>query len=71
MRKPKKEVYEEVSVCTPNNIYFTTFSTPQYVCELRPFGEDNDFVLNLVSRPNLWKRLWFYLFFGWKFKNIK
>ena len=42
----------------------------EYVCKLRPFG-DNTIVINLVKKPHIWNRLWYYIFLGWRFEKCE
>ena len=49
----------------------TFFTTPPAVCEFYPFGEKARIVVSLTAWPSWWARLWFFVFFGWRFKAIK
>ena len=49
-----------------SDMYIVTDAT--VVCSFQPFNS-LDFVVRLTVWPTLWQRLWFWVFFNWKFKS--
>jgi hypothetical protein len=44
---------------------------PQVVCKFEPFGKAACITAGLTAWPSWWARLWFRVFFGWRFRYAK
>ena len=40
------------------------------VCYFHPFGPQAKVVYTLFAWPSMWARVWFFVFFGWRFKEM-
>ena len=73
---PKKEEsydYADMSIGCGTALVTSSslaISSPVSKWSLNPFKNGN-IVINLEERPNIWKRFWMRLLFGWKFEKLK